>query len=150
MRWPFILTEIGFLIPAGGAAGFSVAVNGWSQSIGLTIHSFCEVDNKGDPSGGDAIPVPPLSLVGPTVQPQEQDRAGKCECITLQSTFNVGCNVPTTSHRFLAIELKPIPNGPSSPNNPSWWQPGPVGASYQIVSRTISVTVKGHTKNNPP
>jgi hypothetical protein len=143
------LTEIGRLTPnATPGSAYDCAVNGWSQSIALTIHAFCKVDNSGTPSGGATSAVPLGPLIGAPTIPLQDVPASNCQCISIPE-ISFGCNITGLRKRFLAIELKPIPN--STSNLPSWWQPAaPSGASYSIISRTISVTVKGESSNNPP
>ena len=112
------------------------------------VKGNCDIDNMGIPGGTDAsaIVVPSGALVGATAVPVESDPAGKCECISTEK-FSFGCQVAGIRKKFLAIELIPVPTTVAS-----WWAPGPPpgGASYTIISRTISVTVKGYTSNNPP
>ena len=140
------LTEIGRVRPGPAPTPiYNAAVKGWSQTIRLKIHAFCEVDNTGVPSGGDTFE---FTIRGATDVPSEDTPAGLCSCIPIDPTLNIGCSPKGGRAKFLAIELMPEPGLPISP---SWWPLGvPTGASYSIQSRTISVTVKGKSSDYSP
>jgi hypothetical protein len=134
------LTEIGVLNGTGGGQG---AVNGWSQTVLLRIHSFCDINRDGYPIGTSSVTTDvqlpgagEFTVGGP---------GGVCRCISI-GELNIGCDTDNRQ-RFLAVELIPIPNAP--PTNPSFPLPLPATA-YTIKSRTISVTVKGSSTKNPP